>query len=46
MKSFTAYRLFAGERIANVIDFEQLPQAMAQMRECASRGRTVIRMQH
>jgi acrylyl-CoA reductase (NADPH) len=41
-----AYRPKHLERIANVIDFAQLPQAMAQLRERASRGRTVIRMQH
>jgi acrylyl-CoA reductase (NADPH) len=40
------YRPKRLERIANVIDFAQLPHAMAQMRERASRGRTVIRMQH
>ena len=45
-KIATAYRPKHLERIANIIDFEQLPQAMAQMRARASRGRTVIRMQH
>jgi acrylyl-CoA reductase (NADPH) len=32
--------------IANVIDFEALPQAMEKMRNRATRGRTIIRMQH
>jgi acrylyl-CoA reductase (NADPH) len=45
-KIANAYRPKHFDTIANVIDFAQLPEAMAQLRERASRGRTVIRMQH
>jgi len=34
------------EAIANIIDFEALPQCMARMRDRASRGRAIIRMEH
>jgi acrylyl-CoA reductase (NADPH) len=44
-KIATQYRPAHLERIANIIDFAQLPHAMALLRERASRGRTVIRMQ-